>query len=210
MKSALIEIDEALLRLLFLWWLGFAAGIRNQAATKKRGRRRRRLRRRRRTTKTKQIKNKNKNKNKKMVKKKKKKRKTQSIKQSKAKQSPTLYVPCFFCMSVCVSVSVCVFCQVLSFKSTRNGCLTGSLNGARPLARLFCSNVVCRNCSIHEAQGLNCVPKKLPTTTVFADAATAEEESSERAFHFISFNSFCFALIVVTYSTYFYLQKQSS
>jgi hypothetical protein len=25
-----------------------------------------------------------------------------------------LYVPCVFCMSVCVSVSVCVFCQVLS------------------------------------------------------------------------------------------------
>jgi len=55
-------------------------------------------------------------------------------------------------------------------------------------------------------KALSCVPKKLPTTTtttVFADA-TAEEESSERPFHFISFNSFCFALIVVTHSAYFY------
>ncbi len=111
MKSALIEIDEALLRLLFLWRLGW--GLRQADEIKpqpKRGRRRRR----RRTTKTKQ------NKNKKWSRRGKREKRNQL---SKAKQSRAQLcnVPCFFCMSVCVSVSVCVFCQIPSLRARAMG-----------------------------------------------------------------------------------------
>ncbi len=125
MRSALIEIDEALLRLSFLWWLGFAAGRRNQAATKTRKKKKIKKKKKKEGP-PKQNKTKQKQKQKhKMVKK--KKRKTQSIKQSKAEQSRAepnfvcslllLYV----CLSVCVSVSLCVFCQVLSLRARAMG-----------------------------------------------------------------------------------------
>jgi Flp pilus assembly protein TadB len=119
MRSALIEIDEALLQLLFLWSLGFAAGRRNQAATKKKKKKIQKKKDHLNKTNEKQ-----KQKQKMVKKKRKKKRKTQSIKQSKAKQSPTLYIPwllLYVCLSACVSVSLCVFCQVLSLRARAMG-----------------------------------------------------------------------------------------
>jgi Flp pilus assembly protein TadB len=121
MRSALIEIDEALLQSLFLWSLGFAAGRRNQAATKKKKKKIQKKKDHQNKTNQKQ---KQKQKQKWVKKKRKKKRKTQSIKQSKAKQSPTLYIPwllLYVCLSACVSVSLCVFCQVLSLRARAMG-----------------------------------------------------------------------------------------
>jgi Flp pilus assembly protein TadB len=148
MRSALIEIDEALLQLLFLWSLGFAAGRRNQAATKKKKKKIQKKKDHLNKTNEKQ-----KQKQKMVKKKRKKKRKTQSIKQSKAKPNFVYSLASFVCLSVCLCI--CVFVRLLSgslIKSTRNGCLT-VYHEWGPLARLLCcSNVVCRNCSIHEAQ----------------------------------------------------------